>query len=256
MKNETVEHGRPLEHLAPLGRIGLIALATDFNIESDLRRIYPGGIEIFTSRVLNINPLTIENLRTMAPKISSVAATLLPGTDLDAIIYACTSGTAAIGADRIQELIHQSCPNVPVINPIDAVCSAFEQFKAKRISILTPYTQSVNAELAATFAARGYDILNISGFAYEDDTAMTFISPEDITEAAINTCDPDADLLFISCTALRASLVIHDIERQINKPVISSNQALAWKTMQQVQHHIAIDGFGSLMQHSPNSNAQ
>ena len=100
MKIETVTHRQALEHLAPAGRIGVIALATDFNIEQDLRRIYPQGVEIFTSRVRNVNPLTIENLRSMAPGISAAADTILPGTTLDAMIYACTSGTVAIGSHQ------------------------------------------------------------------------------------------------------------------------------------------------------------
>jgi len=40
MKSETLTHRYPLDHLAPAGRIGVITLATDFNIESDLRQIY------------------------------------------------------------------------------------------------------------------------------------------------------------------------------------------------------------------------
>ena len=83
---ETIKHRQPLENLAPVGCIGVIALATDFNIETDLRRVYPEGTEIFTTRVRNTNPLTIENLRTMAPHISAAADTLLPSFKLDAII--------------------------------------------------------------------------------------------------------------------------------------------------------------------------
>lgn len=247
MINKTITHNHALQNPATLGQVGLIALATDFNIESDLRRMYPQGVELFTSRVLNVNPLTIENLRTMAPKVSSVAATLLPGTHLDAIIYGCTSGTAAIGPQEIQNLIQKSCPGVPVINPLDAACSAFEHNKAKRISILTPYTESVNAELANNFSKKGYEIINISGFGYEDDTAMTFITPEDIKDAAIDACSPDADLLFISCTSLRASFVIQEIETHIQKPVVSSNQALAWKTLQHLGYQQAVHNFGELL---------
>lgn len=79
MKLITIAPQQPLDHLASGGRIGLISLATDFNIEADLQRICPAEIEFFTSRVKNINPLTIDNLRSMAD-------TILPGTKLDAII--------------------------------------------------------------------------------------------------------------------------------------------------------------------------
>lgn len=247
MKINTIEHQQPLEHLAPAGRIGVIALATDFNIEQDLRRIYPQGVEIFTSRVRNVNPLTMENLRSMAPGISVAADAILPGTDLDVMIYACTSGTVALGIDRIAELVHQSRPGVAVTNPVTAALSAFEQLGAKRISILTPYTEAVNREVAALFAGSGYEVLNIAGFGFEDDTAMTFIAPQDIADAAVAACDPKADLLFISCTALRASQVIELIEQRIGKPVVSSNQALVWHSLQLVNYTSSVEGFGILL---------
>lgn len=247
MRIESVAHRQPLETLAPAGRIGVIALATDFNIEQDLRRIYPESVEIFTSRVRNTNPLTIENLRSMAPGIGAAADTILPGTELDAMIYACTSGTVAIGIERITELVHQTRPGVPVTNPVTAALAAFEQFEARRISILTPYTQAVNEGVAELFESKGLEVLNIAGFDFEDDTAMTFISPQDIADAAVDACDPAADLLFVSCTALRASLVIEQIEQRLGKPVVSSNQALAWHSLQLVNYPETVPGFGSLL---------
>jgi len=250
MRIETIEHRRPLERLGAKGRIGVIALATDFNIEQDLRRMYPNGVEVFTSRVRNKNPLTIDNLRSMAPGISAAANSILPGTDLDVMIYACTSGTVAIGVDGITERVHRGCPNVAVSNPVTAALCAFEQFKAKRISVLTPYAESVNREVAALFKSHGISVLNIAGFGFEDDTAMTFIEPQDIADAAIEVCDPGADLLFISCTALRASLVIDQIEKWLEKPVICSNQALAWHSLQLANYTSPVAGFGSLLKMS------
>ena len=242
-----VKHQQPLENLAPAGRIGLVSLATDFNIETDLTRMYPDDVEFFTSRVRNYNPLTIENLRRMTPGISSAVDNILPGTDLDAVIYACTSGTVAIGIDKITELIHEMRPGVKVTNPVTAALSAFETFKAKKISILTPYTEAVNQDVADLFSSYGYEVLSIAGFGFEDDTAMTYITPKDIADAAVQTCASDADLMFISCTALRASLVLDDIERQLDIPVVSSNQVLAWHSLQLVNYTKSVSGYGSLL---------
>ncbi|WP_245574045.1 maleate cis-trans isomerase family protein [Neptunomonas japonica] len=247
MKLTTVQHKQPLEHLAPAGRIGVISLATDFNIEADLHRIFPGDVQFFTSRVKNVNPLTIENLRTMTPGISTTADTILPGVELDAIIYACTSGTIAIGVERVTQLINEVRPGVLVTNPVTAALSAFECFGAKRISILTPYTETVNQEVAQFFISQGYEVLSVAGFGFEDDTAMTYLTPQDITDAAIACCDPDAELMFISCTALRASLVLDDIERRLGVPVVSSNQALAWHSLTLVNYPTAVNGFGALL---------
>lgn len=248
MEIRTIEPQRPLAHLAKLGRIGVIAGATDFNIEQDLRRIYPVGIEIFTSRVRSVNPLTMENLGSMGTGIRAAADAVLPGTDLDVMMYACTSGTVALGVTRIAELIHQSRPGMAVTNPVSAVLGAFQHVGAKRISILTPYTESVNKDVAALFANEGYDVLNIAGFGFEDDTAMTFIALIDIVDAAVSACHPEADLLYISCTALRASQVINFIEKRIGKRVVSSNQALVWHSLQLLQYPFSVAGFGILLE--------
>ena len=247
MKISNVQHRQPLENLAPAGRIGVISLATDFNIETDLQQLYPADVSFFTTRVKNFNPLTIENLRAMAPGISAAAGSILPGTKLDAIIYGCTSGTIAIGIERINQLIHYSCPNVPVTNPVIAALAAFKYFNAKRISILTPYTEAVNREVADFFESQGIEVLSIAGFGFEDDTAMSYITPQDIQDAAVSHCDAQADLMFISCTALRAVPVIDSLEQVLNVPVVSSNQALAWHSLQLVNYPHPINGFGSLL---------
>lgn len=253
MNVETRHPRHSLDHLAPAGRIGVIALATDFNIETDLRRIYPADVAMFTTRVRNTNPLTIDNLRTMAPGIGAAADSILPGTDLDAIIYACTSGTVAIGSDMVTALIHQTRPGVPVTNPVTAAAAAFTELNAQRISILTPYTDAVNRTMAEVFTGLGCDVLNITGFGFEDDTAMTFISPQDIEAEAMATCDPRADLLFISCTALRSAALVEALERRLGKPVLTSNQVLAWHSLNLIRYPAPVSGYGTLLRRMPSA---
>ncbi|MEJ2472001.1 MAG: hypothetical protein P8Y96_12940, partial [Desulfuromonadales bacterium] len=81
-----------LDTIAPLGRVGLLALATDFNSEQDLRRIFPAGIEIFTNRIKYTNPTTTDNLRAMAGDLTRAAEGILPELGVDAMIYGCTAG--------------------------------------------------------------------------------------------------------------------------------------------------------------------
>jgi maleate isomerase len=237
-----------LDTIAPLGRVGLLALATDFNSEQDLRRIFPEGLEIFTNRIKNANPTTIENLRAMAGDITRAAEGILPELGVDAMIYGCTSGTIAIGTNSINELIHAAWPGIPVTNPLVAAQAAFRAFDAQKLSVLTPYLDEVNHEMGLHFVAQGYDLLNIAGFGFASDIEMTSISPETIYRAALEVCDPQADVLFISCTALRSSLAIARIEEDLGKPVVTSNQALAWHVMQLLDRAEEVRGFGSLFE--------
>ncbi|MZR23187.1 Asp/Glu racemase [Sneathiella chungangensis] len=234
------------DDIAPGGRIGLVALATDYNSETDLRRILPDGVDLFTNRVMNANPVTIENLRGMSGDITRAASGLLPGYGVDVVIYGCTSGTAAIGGDELQRLIQIAQPGVPCTNPILAASEALRAFNARKISILTPYTEDVNVAIKDSFGAEGFNILNIDGFGLEDDIEMTGMPLSAIAEAAVQICDPDADALFISCTAIRSALVVAELEQKLGKPVVTSNQALVWHCLKLMNNSSKVNGFGQL----------
>ena len=56
----------------------------------------------------------------------------------------------------------------------------------------------------------------------------------------------DADVLFISCTALPVLDIIEKLEKKLNKPVLSSNQALIWDALEKIGKNNDIQGFGKL----------
>ena len=55
-----------------------------------------------------------------------------------------------------------------------------------------------------------------------------------------------ADALFISCTALPALSIIDKLETELDKIVLSSNQALIWDTLEKIGVNNSISGFGKL----------
>jgi len=77
---------------------------------------------------------------------------------------------------------------------------------------------------------------------------MTRIPLKAILEGALQICDPKADSLFISCTAIRAAAVAEELEVLVGKPVVTSNQALAWHSLQLLENANAVSGFGSLFE--------
>jgi maleate isomerase len=239
----------PSEPVGARGRLGLVGLATDLNSESDLRRMAPAGVEIFTNRVRNANPVTMDNHRAMAGDVTRAAADILPGLHLDAMIYGCTSGTVAIGEGEITRLLQAARPCTPCTNPITAVLAALRALGAQRIAVLTPYTRAVNDEFAAFLVGRGIAITRLAGFDLDSDEAMTAVAPAAILEAGLALCDQSADLLFVSCTALRTSVVVEALEEGLGKPVVASNPALLWHALRLIGNTDPISGFGRLFDH-------
>ncbi len=244
---ETVYKGA-LENIAPLGKLGVVALATDLTIERDLRRMLPEGVGIFTNRVLNANPMTLANLRAMEGDLARAAAGILPGAKTDAVIYGCTSGSAAIGLEKTRRLIRQSHPRAAVITPLTAAAAAIKRAGAKRVSFLTPYIKEINCEMARAFADLEIAPVNILGMGMESDIDAAGIPPAEIARSARAAVDSSADALFISCTALRASEVLSELESELNIPVFCSNQTLAWAALRELKCDAKIQNRGRLLE--------
>ncbi|MEM7195675.1 MAG: Asp/Glu racemase [Pseudomonadota bacterium] len=244
-----LDYERPvaLTDIAPDGRIGLCALSTDYCIEQDLRRMIPDTVEIFTNRIAYRNPLTVENLRAMEGDIERTAENILPGQGFDVGIYGCTSGTAAIGFDRIRNLIQRSNPGALVTTPLHALVAATTALNISSLSVLTPYNREMNESVVENLRENGIDVINLTGLGFEVDIDATKVPLDTLRQLAVQTFNQSADALFISCTNFRASLVVDDIEKQIGKPVLSSNQCVAWHALKLLDCDFSTQGFGSLM---------
>ena len=210
-------------------RIGLVVLATDHTTEPDFRRLVASDtIAVYTARIAHANPTTPDNLRRMRPHLKKSAGLILPDEPLDAICYSCTSASVVIGDDVVEAAIRAAKPGVPVVTPPLAVVRALKALGARRISILTPYTVETSAPFAGYFADHGFEVASFRCFGLEDDRVVARVSLVSLVAGAIEATAPDADALFISCTALRAAGVAPEIERAIGRPVVTSNLATAW----------------------------
>ena len=231
-------------------RIGLIVLSNDYTTEQDFINARPNSdTAIFVSRVPNSNDCNLDTLPKMAPHITTATKLIVPEGHLDAIAYACTSGTVCMGYDTICSKIHTVRPNVPVITPITASLNAFSSFKVRKISVLTPYENNVNAAIAKYLEEAGIQINAFSSFHISDNEVMAALPPDAIFNAAIEANRADSEALFISCTAIRAMEVAESIEREIKKPVITANQAMIWQALRVAGYKKPVEGFGKILTH-------
>jgi maleate isomerase len=240
---------KPELEVRPLGkRVGLIALATDHTSEVDFRRMVASDrIGVYVSRIAYANPTTPDNLRKMQPALTDSAALILPGEELDAICYSCTSASVVIGDAETAAAIGKAKPEVPVVTPAMASVRGLRALGARRISVLTPYTVETSTPMAAYFAGHGFEIANFTCLGFDDDREMARIAPASLVELARQVTVPDAEALFVSCTALRAAVAAPAIEKAIGRPVVTSNQASAWNCLRLCGDAAPYPEFGRLM---------
>lgn len=245
--------GEPVVLEVPSDRkkLGLIALATDLTTERDFARIIPmDRAGVYGTRVEFANPTTPDNLRKMAPKITTAADLILPGEALDAICYSCTAASVVIGDAEIAASVHAARPGVPVVTPSGAALKAFAALNVQRISVLTPYLIETSQPMARYFELHGLKIEKFRCLGLEDDRDMARVEPEMILRAALETDTAGTQAFFLSCTGLQAVDVIAELERRTGKPVVTSNQASAWALMNHAGLVQRSDQWGQLFQHA------
>ncbi|MEM7426336.1 MAG: aspartate/glutamate racemase family protein [Pseudomonadota bacterium] len=228
-------------------RLGLLVLTTDMASEWDLIRYTRlEGVDCYTSRMPMSTTADKAALAALKDEVVTATENLVPWAEFDAIAFCCTTGSIAVGPDRLREMVQSVKPGVPVRNPVDSALDALAALSCKRVSVLTPYVHEVNETLEDYFLGRGLELLEMAAFNQAGDPEINRIDPECIVEAALQTGASDCDGLFISCTGLCTSGIVQRIEDELGKPVVTSNQALAWATLRAAGINDPVDGFGRL----------
>ena len=236
--------GGPARH----GAIGLVALATDHVCELDLRRIIPQDrLPLYVGRIAFAPEITVETLGAMRDGITGAASLILAGGRLDVIAYGCTSGTMVIGEDEVFARLRAARPGIACTTPPTAALAALKALGARRIAVLTPYTEGVNRRVRDYFTGRGLAIAAFGAFDKESDFEIAAIAPASIVAAARALDAPDIEAIFLSCTGMRGLAVIEELEAMLGKPVIASNQAMAWHALRLAGHDAPLAGFGRLL---------
>ena len=229
-------------------RIGLLALSTDLTIERDFQSIcHSLPINLFVNSIHNENPLTKENLLKMYDQLESITEKILPDEKINTVAYGCTSGTIAIGEDKVKEKIQLAKPGCHVTTPITSAIKAFNKMNVKKIAVFTPYPESVNKTISEYLIKKNINVTSFSTFNLDLDVDFAKVDPKYLSEILTKLNINDADALFVSCTALPALAILDEVEKKINKPVFSSNQTLIWDTIRSVGYKYSVEGYGKLL---------
>lgn len=228
--------------------IGVVVLQTDETIEHDLRAMMPvDGVRHYVNRIANRHDVTEATLRAMENDLPAAAARFPEALTLDVVGYGCTSASLVIGEARVGELLTVHHPGTPATNPYTAVKAACAALGVRRLGLVSPYDHSISASLRAGLEAGGIGVPAICSFGEREDHVVARMTPKSVLNAIVATgTDSECDAVFASCTNLRAADVVAEAERQLRKPVLCSNQVLAWHMMRLAGLDDRVKGFGRL----------
>ena len=236
-------------------QIGLVTLQSDETIERDFRALLPLDVEFLVSRLPSGATVSLDSLRAMEDSLTAAAGLMPVGAQLSAVGYGCTSASAAIGADRVAELIKAGVTVPHVSDPLTSLIAACKSAGITRIGLVSPYVASVSERLIQGLDTAGITVASFGSFDEPSEERVVRIDKASVRDAAIHVGRNAAcDAVFMSCTNLRALEVIEDIEAELGIPALSSNQVLAWHLGQLGGFADRLNRIGCLFDVSPSTD--
>jgi maleate isomerase len=212
--------------------MGLVVLQMDQRIESDMRQMLTTDIDLHVTRIPSGTEVTSETLAQMEADLPMAVSLFPPAAQFDVVGYGCTSGTSVIGAPKIAKLIKSSCKTNNASEPVSALIAACRHLGLQRIGFLSPYVETVSNSLRKTLQDAGIETPVFGSFNESIEERVVQISTDSVFDAAVKLDTDAIDAIFLSCTNLNTLPVIKRLEQKIGKPVLSSNQVLAWHMTQ------------------------
>ena len=226
-------------------RLGMLLPSGNVAAEAQFSAMLPDGVSLHTTR-LKLTGSTDEELLAMTERVEEGAA-LLADACVDLILFHCTA-VSTWNAEMERSLPERitAATKLPATATSRALLEAFKVLGARRIVLVSPYIDAINERETAFFENHKVSVLTAVGLGISAAKEMIAVEPGEWYRLVRAHQNPQADAYFISCTAVRSLEVIVDLERDLGKPVITSNQAAAWYSLRELGIQHSAPAYGRL----------
>ena len=236
------------------GRIGVLLPPGNPTVEPELSAMVPAGVTLHFGRLET--PPSVgkagehagmeERVRAYREGLAGPTAALSQVRPA-VMLLAHTASSYALGYGNEQTLVDRiaSLAGAPALLAAQAVLAALRHLGVKRLALGTPYPESISRQGKAYWEAAGFEIAGYHRL--ENVTDIYAENEERAYELACRADAPEADAVLLSGTGLPTVAVLETLERDLGKPVLSSNQASLWRALRMARVRESIAGFGRLL---------
>lgn len=232
--------------------LGLIVPTTNTVNEAEWRRLLHGmDISLHVTRMaLHLDATSQAGRQALEADIEQ-AVKQLAAARPDVIAYGCTAGSMVSPLDALTDVMQTHCGR-PCVATASALVYATRALGLKRVVVATPYHDALDRHEQRYLQSHGIVVASIRGLGLgaggrHEFARIASVTPDELTAHARGAWQPDADGMLISCTDLATLEAVPRLEALFGKPVISSNLATLWRSLQLAGIDQPVQACGSLL---------
>ncbi|NLE06183.1 MAG: maleate cis-trans isomerase [Crenarchaeota archaeon] len=217
-------------------KLGVIIPSSNTTVEQEFSfALHKIPVSLHFARV-PLKDVTIDGLSEME-KETEYAAQLLNDAQVDAIVFACTSASLLKGKGHDKAIAKKiiRVANCPVVVTSGAVVDALKKIGVKKITLATPYIKEINEKEKDFLEQNGFEVISIQSLGLTENLEIGKLTMKDALKIAVRADTKLAEAIFISCTNFMTFQAIPILEKQLKKPIISSNSATLWAAFNALQ---------------------
>ena len=228
---------------------GVLIPSTNTTAEIEYSRHLPADWQAHYARMMTSSA---EKTPFSPPKDEDVdyQARLLGSARVEAIFLLQTSASLFRDGycEDVSRRISAAAGGVPGFTSAMAIGEAMQALKVKRIALVSPYSEPVNASAKRYYEEKyGLQVVALEGFAATDSYAIGQLGPENAHDAFKRIDRPEIEAFVVPGGNFPTMASIDVWEIELNKPVVTTNQAALWAVRQRLGSHERFPGIGKLL---------
>lgn len=235
------------EPILPRARIGYIIPSSNRMVEPQLQKWSPPGVVPHFTRIGMTNKHKAP-LDKLMPRILE-AAELLAESRCDAIVLQCTGTSMSGGVDMDGHVVDEIARTTgcKAASAASSLTAAFQRLGVKKMVFISETAQAGHDKKIAYLREAGYELVADKAVGLEGTDEYCIAPPKLWYDTAMALRNDRADVYFISCANIHSIDTIAALERDLGRPVVTSNQAALWRGLRLAGITDAIPALGKLM---------
>ncbi len=157
------------------------------------------------------------------------AAELLAHAKVDTIAWNGTSASwLGFASDERLCARIEAATGIPARTTILAYRQIFRRLGVRRIGLVTPYTDDVQARIQRNWGAEGFDCSAERHFGLADNFSFAEVPPPAIEDAIRAVVAQGCDAVAVLCTNMDGARIGADLEAELGVPILDSVAVTLW----------------------------